>query len=76
MQVELEDRSWRRATASLGGPRDGQRMAALPAAFVAQALALGREIPRGTVTAYEALGARELLDRLTAEGFELSLTSP
>jgi hypothetical protein len=51
-------------------------MAALPAAFVAQALALGRTVPRGTVTAYQALGAAELVDRLVAEGFELTLTNP
>lgn len=76
VHVELEDQGGRPATASLGGPRDGQRMAALPAAFVAQALALGRTVPRGTVTAYQALGAAELVDRLVAEGFELTLTNP
>jgi hypothetical protein len=76
VHVELEDEGGRRVAASLGGPRDGQRMAALPAAFAAQALALGRAVPRGTVTAYEALGAAELVDRLVAEGFELLLTNP
>jgi short subunit dehydrogenase-like uncharacterized protein len=76
VHVELEEDGGGRAAASLGGPRDGQRMAALPAAFVAQALALGHAVPRGTVTAYEALGARELVDRLVAEGFALTSTSP
>jgi hypothetical protein len=75
VQVELEDEEGRRAAASLGGPQDGQRMAALPAAFVAQALAEGRALPRGTVTAYEALGARELVERLVAEGFALAFTT-
>lgn len=75
VHVELEEDGGHRAAASLGGPRDGQRMAALPAAFVAQALALGHAVPRGTVTAYEALGARELVDRLVAEGFALVLTT-
>jgi hypothetical protein len=59
------------AAASLGGPHDGQRMAALPAAFVARALWNESEITRGVVTAWEALGARGLLDRLTAAGYEL-----
>jgi saccharopine dehydrogenase-like NADP-dependent oxidoreductase len=59
------------AAASLGGANDGQRMAALPAAFVAQGLADGSVTARGVVTAYEALGADSLVDRLVAAGYEL-----
>lgn len=60
------------AAASMGAPEEGQRMAALPAAFVAQGLLDGTVTARGTVTAYEALGARELLERLVAAGFTLT----
>jgi len=63
------------AAASIGGAHDGQRMAALPAAFVAQGLADGSVTSRGVVTAYEALGSERLAERLVAEGFEL-LRSP
>ena len=46
-------------------------MAALPAAFVAQALwDPASTITRGTVTAWEALTPRGLLDRLTAAGYD------
>jgi hypothetical protein len=75
VKVELWSADGTLAAASLGGAEDGQRMAALPAAFVAQAL---WELPEksgsvagGTVTAWEALGARSLLDRLTGAGYEL-----
>lgn len=70
--VELRDAQGRQETASLGGPREGQCMAALPAAFVALDLYRGEIAPRGTTTAYEALGARPLLDRLAAQGYELA----
>lgn len=75
VQVELWDGAGRCATASLGGPRDGQRMAALPAAFVARDLLEGRIAARGFLTAWEALDARPLLDRLEAAGFDLVLSS-
>jgi len=57
--------------ASIGGSRDGQRMAALPAAWVAASLA--REPPArvGACTAYEFLGAMPLLNRLQSSGYEL-----
>jgi hypothetical protein len=51
--------------------RDGQRMAALPCAFVAQALLNDDCRMRGAATAYDVLGAAPLLDRLVAAGFEL-----
>ncbi len=50
-------------------------MAALPAAFVAQGLWDGSVTGRGLMTAYEALGADSLVERLAAEGFDLS-TNP
>jgi len=71
VQVELWDDAGRCVAASLGGPRDGQRMAALPAAFVAKDLLESRIGARGFLTAWEALGARLLLDRLVAAGFDL-----
>lgn len=66
------DRSTRRAT--LLARREGQRMAALPAALVAHALGDGASRP-GAQTAYEALGAGPLLQSLAAAGFELRLTA-
>ena len=54
----------------IGGARAGQRMAALPAAFVARGLYEGNLEARGTVTSYEALGARPLLDRISAAGYD------
>jgi hypothetical protein len=57
--------------AALLARRDGQRMAALPCALVARALAEGRAGPRGALTAYEYLGGQALLDALVGEGFEL-----
>jgi hypothetical protein len=70
VQVELFAPGGRCAAAFLSGAEDGQRMAALPAAFVAQGL-YGGFSARGVVTAYEALGARALLEKLAAEGFML-----
>lgn len=61
-------------SASLGGTSDGQRMAALPAAFVAQGLLDGSVTASGVVTAYEAIGARPLVERLVAAGYELRET--
>jgi hypothetical protein len=57
--------------AALVARRDGQRMAALPCALVACALAQGTAMPRGVMTAYECLGAAELLGQLSAAGFEV-----
>jgi hypothetical protein len=72
VQVDAFGPDGTRATASLGGPEDGQRMAALPAAFVAKGLVDGSVTARGFVTAYEALGARELVDRLAGAGYGLA----
>ena len=71
VQVDLWAPGGTRATAALGAASDGQRMAALPAAFVAQALGSGSCNPRGFATAYEALGADALIERLAAAGYEL-----
>lgn len=70
--VELFAPAGARASASIGGPREGQRMAALPAAFVAHDLYTGSLNHQGAKTAYEALGAEPLLRRLAVEGFELA----
>jgi len=74
VQVELFAPEGTSVTFSLGGPDDGQRMAALPAVFVAMGLADGTVTRRGGVTAYEALGAEALTAKLSAAGF--TLTSP
>jgi hypothetical protein len=78
VQVELWSSDGTTAVASLGGANDGQRMAALPAAFIAQALwEKGNSIPRGTITTWEALTPHGLLDRLTTAGYDLAvLPSP
>ncbi|HYN22251.1 MAG TPA: saccharopine dehydrogenase NADP-binding domain-containing protein [Thermoanaerobaculia bacterium] len=76
VKVELWDEKGARSEAGIGGPREGQRLAALPAVFVALDFLRGKIAARGTVTAYEALGARPLLERLAAAGYELMLDSP
>jgi short subunit dehydrogenase-like uncharacterized protein len=57
--------------AALLAREQGQRMAALPCAWAAHALVTGAARPAGVVTAYELLGADSLLQRLTAEGYQL-----
>jgi hypothetical protein len=69
--VELQAPDGTTASAALGGAEDGQRMAALPAAFVAQGLYDGTVTARGVVTAWEALGAETLIERLAAAGYGL-----
>ncbi|HEX4966748.1 MAG TPA: saccharopine dehydrogenase NADP-binding domain-containing protein [Thermoanaerobaculia bacterium] len=72
VKVELWAPDGTAASAALGGDRDGQRMAALPAALVAQGLCEGTVTARGVVTAWEALGARALIEGLVASGFALA----
>jgi hypothetical protein len=72
-EIFFTDGTVRRA--ALVARRDGQRMAALPCALAAHALATGAQTAGGACTAYELLGAEALLNRLTAAGFELVLTS-
>lgn len=75
VKVELWSPNGEFSTAAIGGPSGGQRMAALPAAFVAQGLADGSMSACGVMTAYEALGADFLLENLVAAGYELSTGS-
>jgi uncharacterized protein YbjT (DUF2867 family) len=76
VQVELWSPGGASAVEALGGAADGQRMAALPAAFTAADLASGTMVHRGLTTAYEALGADDLLRRLTAAGYERLSAGP
>ena len=72
MKAELWAPDGTAASAALGSEQDGQRMAALPAAFVAQGLYEGTVESRGVVTAWEALGAESLIDRLIKTGYGLA----
>jgi len=67
-ELFFADGSVRRA--SLSGATEGQRMAALPCALVAEELARGTT-KAGAMTAYEFLGARPLIDGLLAAGYQL-----
>jgi hypothetical protein len=67
--IFFEDGSTR--SAALVARQDGQRMAALPCALVARAIALGTQVKAGAWTAYEFLGPERLIEQLTAAGFEL-----
>jgi hypothetical protein len=58
-------------SAALVAREHGQRMAALPCAWVAQALCLGEAAPRGALMAHEVLGIDGMIERLAAEGYEL-----
>jgi hypothetical protein len=62
--------------AALVARRDGQRLAALPCALAAHALARGEIKGWGARTAYELLEAGTLLERLVGEGFELYVAPP
>jgi short subunit dehydrogenase-like uncharacterized protein len=68
-ELFFADGSTRRA--ALVARRDGQRMAALPCAVAAHALASGPAKAAGVLAPYEFLGASALLERLAGEGFEL-----
>ena len=68
-ELFLADGTVRRAT--LLAREDGQRMAALPCALVAQTLSAKAGGACGARTAYEFLGAPPLLEQLVAAGFEL-----
>ena len=71
--VELTWTGGRTRRASLACEEDGQRMAALPCALVATALASGDCTRPGAATAYEVLGYRELLQAMAACGFPVTL---
>jgi hypothetical protein len=57
--------------AALHAARDGQRMAALPAALAARALEDGSVVARGACTAYQLLGGEALVARMQDAGFTL-----
>jgi hypothetical protein len=59
--------------AAVGGPDDGQRMAALPCAVVAQRLSAGEASIIGAATAYDFLGDEALLSELVSAGFALAV---
>jgi hypothetical protein len=61
--------------AALVARTEGQRMAALPCALAAEALATDRLPARGALTAYDFLGSAGLLDAVVAAGFELHGTA-
>jgi predicted dinucleotide-binding enzyme len=76
VQAELWSPDGTALSATLSSPEGGQRMAALPAAFVAKALwEKDNAIRRGAITAWEALTPRGLLGRLTAAGYDLEAKS-
>ena len=52
---------------------NGQLLAALPAVYVTRQLCNDAQVSRGAVTAYEALGARQLIDALVADGLEFRI---
>lgn len=59
-------------SAAIWSPTEGQRMAALPCALVALSLCRDPRPGGGAATAYEYLGAHELLDWVAAAGFRLT----
>ncbi|HEX9941086.1 MAG TPA: saccharopine dehydrogenase NADP-binding domain-containing protein [Thermoanaerobaculia bacterium] len=72
VKVEIFAPDGAASAATIGAASEGQRMAALPAAFVAQGLYEESITARGLMTTWEALGARSLLERLVAGGYELA----
>jgi hypothetical protein len=71
VMAELFAADGSRRWAAVGGPEDGQRMAALPCALLAQSLSETKPAP-GVATAYELLGADRLLSELSLAGFSLT----
>jgi len=70
VMAELLDGDGTTRRAALHAARDGQRLAAVPAALVAQALETGTAARRGAYTAYELLGAETLVAQTADAGFE------
>ncbi len=71
VMCELFSSDGRVIRAAIIARRDGQRMAALPCAYVADLLCRNDHCPRGAATAYELLGGRQLVEMLVDDGFEL-----
>jgi hypothetical protein len=70
VMTELAGRDGRTRAAAAVADAHGQRMAALPCAAAAAALAAG-STATGAVTAYELAGARALLQTVEAAGFRV-----
>ena len=71
--VVLSELTWSDGTtrrAGLYSERDGQRLAALPAAIAARALETGAATARGACTAYDLIGAETLASQVAAAGFQ------
>ncbi|MBP89567.1 MAG: hypothetical protein CMJ64_23135 [Planctomycetaceae bacterium] len=66
--VELFDKDGNKQSASAVVAEHGQHMAALPAVYAALRLCQGEPVSGGATTAYELLGAEELLGLLEADG--------
>jgi hypothetical protein len=60
-----------RAAAAVVATRDGQRMAALPAAVVADALGTGRASAAGVHLASQVVSAATLLAAVAESGFDV-----
>jgi hypothetical protein len=67
VEAFLEDGRTRRRT--LLAREDGQRMAIMPCVLAARTLAAGGVYARGTVTAYDAIGADRLVNGMADAGF-------
>jgi hypothetical protein len=70
----LVELGWPEGTVRRASLVGDQRMAALPCALVATALARGDRARPGVSTAYEVLGYRELLQAMAARGYPATLT--
>jgi hypothetical protein len=71
VRTELEWRDGMRAAAAVVATRDGQRMAALPAAVVADALGTGRASAAGAHLASQVVSAATLLAAVAESGFDV-----
>lgn len=66
-ELWLADGSMRRA--AVVALEHGQRMAALPAVYVAEKLCLTAECPAGALAGYELLGGPQLITKLVTDGY-------
>jgi hypothetical protein len=72
IKTELFYRDATVRSATLYSDKNSQRMVSLPCVFAVEALHKGISDMKGTVTAYELLGAAEMIERIKAEGFFLT----
>jgi hypothetical protein len=73
VMAELDWADGSRVRAAFHAVADGQRLAALPCAWAAQALVEQPELRRGAMTGAELLGPDAVAARVTAAGFALHL---